>query len=121
VQTFYPVAKLRPHEHSSQLFAGASRPSGAGFGAISTGIIAEPVPTRHPVCVEWSRIEDLIVAERPGACPSCAHPAASTSPGWLDRFLQLTPLPARCAEITDVDHVMWFTTLCHCRHPFHGS
>jgi hypothetical protein len=69
----------------------------------------------------WTDADELVVAERPGLCPSCGHHATSARSGWLDRILNRTPPPARCAEIVEVDCVMSFTALCQCRHAFHGS
>ncbi|OXM19167.1 hypothetical protein CBI33_23325 [Rhodococcus erythropolis] len=43
------------------------------------------------------------VAERPGRCGNCAHPAPSLERGWIERCLRFAPQPARCAEILVMD------------------
>ena len=72
--------------------------------------------------VFWSDAGELLIAERPGRCPYCGHPATSVAgPRWAERFLRLRPLPARCAEIMMMDPYTWLIGFCQCRHHFHGS
>ncbi|MFZ2172675.1 MAG: hypothetical protein WAW17_01305 [Rhodococcus sp. (in: high G+C Gram-positive bacteria)] len=93
---------------------------------ITVLMCAEPLPIPERVVtmasVYWSDADDVLIAERPGRCPGCRHPATAVGgQRWVERFLRLSPLPARCAEIMLMDPCTGLIGFCQCRHHFHGS